>query len=233
MTYVISDIHGHSDTYFKMLKAISFSKDDTLIVLGDVCDRGNDPATIYLDLMQRKNAICLKGNHELMAESVLPYMYSLKAKPSRSIYKANYNRWIDNGGEATMLSFYQYSDSTRLKILEYIQNMPYYLELCIGDKSFILTHGGIDNYMEGKPLNEYTPQELVWARPDYDTPLWDDKSKFLIVGHTPTMTFRKDRPPLIYRGKGNIIDIDCGEAYRNYGGRLGCLCLETMEEFYA
>ena len=72
MTYVISDIHGSYESFIKMLKLIGFSNDDRLIILGDICDRGTDSAEIYLDVMKRKNVLCLKGNHELMAEKVLP-----------------------------------------------------------------------------------------------------------------------------------------------------------------
>lgn len=232
MIYVISDIHGNLDSYLRMLKLIEFSRDDKLIILGDICDRGNDSAEIYLDLMQRKNVICLKGNHELMAESVLPYMFSLESKPSRSQYKANYQRWVDNGGENTLLSFYRYSDSTRLRILDFIKEMPYYHSLTVNGKEFLLVHAGIEGYIDGKPLEEYHPHDLVWCRPDFTTPLWEDKNKFLVVGHTPTMMLSRNRPVMIYHAKNNIINIDCGEAYRNFGGRLACLRLNDMAEFY-
>ncbi|NCE64642.1 hypothetical protein D1159_08595 [Pseudoflavonifractor sp. 524-17] len=40
MTYAVSDIHGCYEKYRELLKAISFGKNDTLYVLGDVIDRG-------------------------------------------------------------------------------------------------------------------------------------------------------------------------------------------------
>ena len=231
MTYVISDIHGSYESFIKMLKLIGFSNGDRLIILGDICDRGTDSAEIYLDVMKRKNVLCLKGNHELMAVSVLPYMFSLEPKKSRSQYKGDYERWMDNGGEATLLSLYRYSDSARIRILEYIKEMPLYLELKVGEREFILVHAGLEGYEESKPLDSYTPKQLLWARQEFDTRLWEDKNKFLIVGHTPTMMISRQAPPMIYK-KCGIIDIDCGEAYRRHGGRLGCLRLDDMEEFY-
>lgn len=231
MTYVISDIHGSFNSYMQMLKLIEFKAEDTLIVLGDICDRGNDSAEIYLDLMKRKNVICLKGNHELMALSVLPYMFSLERKPSRSRYKGDYERWMDNGGESTLLSLYRYSDSARIRILEYIKEMPLYLTLKAGEREFVLVHAGLGGFEESKRLDEYTEKELTWCRQEFDTRLWDDRSKYLIVGHTPTMMLSRQTPPMIYK-KCGIIDIDCGEAYRNVGGRLACLRLDDMEEFY-
>ena len=38
MIYVMSDLHGCYDKYERMLKKISFSKDDILYILGDVVD---------------------------------------------------------------------------------------------------------------------------------------------------------------------------------------------------
>lgn len=42
MIYVISDLHGCYDQYKQMLKKIQLSKNDTLYILGDVIDHGND-----------------------------------------------------------------------------------------------------------------------------------------------------------------------------------------------
>ena len=56
-----------------------------------------------------------------------------------------------------------------------------------------------------------------------------------IVGHVPTFILRgyPDEPATIWRSpNGRIIDVDCGAAFPSRGGRLGCLCLETGEEFY-
>ena len=41
MIYVISDLHGCYEEYIKMLELINFNGNDTLYVLGDICDRGN------------------------------------------------------------------------------------------------------------------------------------------------------------------------------------------------
>ena len=54
------------------------------------------------------------------------------------------------------------------------------------------------------------------------------------VGHTPTQLLydavgHGSAQGKIYRTE-SFIDIDCGCVYS--GGRLGCLCLDTMEEIY-
>ena len=55
ITYVMSDLHGAYERYKRMLRLIEFSGNDTLFVLGDIVDRGENPAGILLDMMSRKN----------------------------------------------------------------------------------------------------------------------------------------------------------------------------------
>ncbi|MBD5154964.1 MAG: hypothetical protein HDT15_07840 [Oscillibacter sp.] len=56
----------------------------------------------------------------------------------------------------------------------------------------------------------------------------------MVFIHTPVQLLdtgneSMDAPARIYR-KGNLVDIDCGCVFPE--GRLGCLCLDTMEEIY-
>ena len=56
------------------------------------------------------------------------------------------------------------------------------------------------------------------------------QDKIIVTGHTPTRHI-KCNPKADYIFKGNNhIAIDCGCSYD--GGKLGCICLNTMEEFY-
>ena len=63
-TYVMSDIHGMAELFKRMLEQIRFSDEDTLYVLGDMIDRGPDPAGILDFVMYHKNLTALRGNHE-------------------------------------------------------------------------------------------------------------------------------------------------------------------------
>lgn len=56
----------------------------------------------------------------------------------------------------------------------------------------------------------------------------------VVLGHTPTQFLlgaagNESAQGKIYRTE-SFIDIDCGCVYP--GGRLGCLCLDTLEEIY-
>ena len=61
---------------------------------------------------------------------------------------------------------------------------------------------------------------------DYNKVYSDDF--YLVSGHTPTGLIDKVYDGKIYR-KNNHIAIDCGAFFER---PLGCICLDTMEEFY-
>ena len=63
-TYVISDLHGHFDLLIKLLETISFSENDILYIIGDICDRGPDSLKILFYIQDHNNIILIKGNHE-------------------------------------------------------------------------------------------------------------------------------------------------------------------------
>jgi metallophosphoesterase len=99
---------------------------------------------------------------------------------------------------------------------------------CVMACTFVLVHAGLGNFEPDKELWEYELDELVWKRPDYESKYFDDK--YVISGHTPTMLIENNpRPGFIYQAN-NHIAIDCGCSFP--GGRLGCLRLDDMKEFY-
>lgn len=68
----------------------------------------------------------------------------------------------------------------------------------------------------------------VWYRIRKEDVVSDDET--LIFGHIPTYRYSHGLPVSIWRGQ-NRIDIDCGAGH-GYGGRLACLRLDDMVEFY-
>lgn len=229
MIYAISDIHGCFEQYQAMLREISFSSRDTLYVLGDVIDRGPDGIRILQDMMLRSNVLPLLGNHEFTAGVCLPWLMdevtdrSLAALDETQI--AALSEWIANGGGPTLRSLKQLSREEREDIRDYLGEMELYAEVEAGGRSFVLVHSAPENFAAGKPLDSYELQDLLFGRPKPDAVF--DPDKLLVFGHTPTR---------ILSGRNSIlrretwIDIDCGCVFK--GGRLGCLCLDTMEEFY-
>ena len=233
MTYIISDLHGHYDKYIAMLQKIALKPTDTLYVLGDMIDRGPDGFKILLDMMSRSNVVPLLGNHELIAAVCLPWLLSEIADESLAALDDSQvgalSEWIANGGNTSLAELARLSRTEREELLDYIRDMDLYAEVKAQGHSFILTHAGLDNYLPDKPLDEYELEDFVFGRQIDMNEIYYYPDKTLVYGHTPTQLIPGNRRPgYIYKGGGQI-DIDCG---CGFGGQLGCLCLDTMEEFY-
>lgn len=229
MIYAMSDIHGCYDKYRAMLSEIEFKSTDTLFILGDVIDRGPDGVKILQDMNARSNVFPILGNHEFTAAMCLPWLsqeitsQSLDSLTSGQI--SALGEWIANGGGPTLRSLQQLSQEERQDILEYFQEMELYAEVEAGGRSFVLTHAAPKNFEPEKPLDSYELQDFLFGRPNLETVCCMDK--ILVFGHTPTRLLGGQNR--IFRS-GFMIDIDCGCVFQ--GGRLGCLCLDTMKEFY-
>ena len=234
MHYVISDLHGHYEKYRAMLAAISLKPADTLYVLGDVIDRGPDGCKILMDMMGRPNVIPILGNHEFTAAICLPWL--LKEVTDQNldalsdVHIAALKEWIANGGGPTLRELKRLRQEEREDILDYIQEMDLYAEVEAGGRSFILTHAGLDHFAPEKPLEAYELMDFLLARPSLNTEFFRDK--YLVYGHTPTRLLMRQAgeaptDDIVRRGTQIAVDCGCG-----YGGRLGCLCLDTLEEAY-
>lgn len=233
-TYVISDIHGEYDMFMDLLDKISLQDSDTLYVLGDILDRGPHPIKILKTLMKMPNAICLVGNHELMALESLKFL--MREVTAESIKQLDCEMldgflvWVEyNGGRTTIDEFKGLSRDEQEEVIEYLRDFLVYEELKVGGKDYLLVHAGLGNFHPKKDMEDYSLKELVWDRAAYDTCYFKDR--YVITGHTPTQYIPDNpRPGYIYK-KNNHIAIDCGASMP--GGRLGAICLETGREFYS
>ena len=232
MIYVMSDIHGEYEKYRAMLERIHFSREDELYVLGDAIYRGPRSAEVLRDMAARENVYPILGNHEAMAIQLLEKMMveiteencetHLDGEDMRRLMD-----WQMDGGSATLDSFRGLSKEEKLDLLDYMREFTLYETVDVGERSFILVHAGLGNFDEHRKLRSYRPDELLMTRHDFQRQYFSDPSIYIIVGHIPTLGLTGK--PEIYHSANNI-DIDCGACFP--GGRLACLCLDTMEEFY-
>lgn len=231
MIYVMSDIHGEYEKYLAMLRKIDFSEDDTLYILGDAIDRGPESIKALQDMASRDNVYFLKGNHEAMA-SFVSHRLNVEITEANAESQIDLElmraimEWQQNGGNGTMEEFRKLSADERADILDFLDDAPLYDTVDVRDKSFILVHSGLGNFSEEKRLSQYSYDELACMRPDYDKQYYQDSSIYIVTGHTPTLAITGK--PEIYHSCNNIL-VDCGAAF---GGRLACLCLDTMDEYY-
>lgn len=90
MQYVMSDIHGCRDSFYRLLSQIGFGDGDALYILGDVLDRGPDGVRLLLELERLAGVTLLRGNHEHTALTLL--RQAARGASSRALRAAHMGR---------------------------------------------------------------------------------------------------------------------------------------------
>ena len=215
-TYVMSDIHGQFDALMEMMQQIGFSEEDELYILGDVIDRGTKSIECIKWIMEKNNVLTLLGNHEVM-------LYDTYVHEALPLYPS-----LTDVRE-------KLSVEEQERVMHWILDMPECKLITVGGQKFYLNHTQAVS-------QEYFEEEFVDRMfPDYSKYMdyynLTIKDIICIHGHIPTMKMRRWNGQLkdssIWKNKSEtIIDIDCGAGYPKEGGKLGCLRLNDMKEFY-
>lgn len=219
--------------FMELLEKIKLKETDILYVLGDVLDRGPHPIKTLRKLMEMPNAICMVGNHELMALECLEFL--MKEITDKSLEELNAETldnlvtWQFNGSQSTIDEFRKLDSESQMDVIEFIKDFLIYEEVSVNGKDYLLVHAGLGNYSPEKDIEDYSLHELIWVRAEYDVRYFEDT--YVITGHTPTQTIKDNPHPGYIYQRNNHIAIDCGAHYPS--GRLAALCLDTGEEYYS
>lgn len=245
----MSDLHGCYDRFLQMLELINYSENDNLIIVGDIVDRGTDSVKLLQDLMTRKNTRLLMGNHEwFMRETIkrLPIDVTLDninehlnenviiTNDNINEYRTEhrYMNWTYNGGKSTFNEYLNLSVTERSDVIKFLDSLLYYYELTIENQKYMLVHSVPVGFEKEKSMEDYDQFDLLFNRIEKEE--WNGgfyEDKILIVGHTPTFFIDEKYAGKIY-SNDKILNIDCGCSYRSDGGRLCCLRIDDMKEFY-
>lgn len=213
MHYVISDIHGEIEKYRTILERIQFNSNDELYILGDAIDRHPHGIDIIKDIMSRPNAHMILGNHEQMCINDIIY----HEPGARELWTRT------NGGSVTRRNLiYKTSKEDQAAIRRFLISLPDFMEINIKGMTVHMVHGWPGDCTDDR----------VWERPNFGdrSPFAD---KVVIIGHTPTPYLQPMSGPYHIVTWPGVIAIDCGCGNQTDDRRLACICLETMQEFYA
>lgn len=216
--YAVGDVHGRADLLAALIAAIDAddaqrgAAQTTVILLGDLVDRGADSAGVIhmaREWQARRKVRIIAGNHEEMFLDSFADVEVLR-------------HFLRHGGKETVLSYpidpdeYAVADYEQTQILmeaaiprtdrDYLASFED--TIAIGDYLFV--HAGI---RPGVPLAEQETKDLRWIRAIF-TDCREDYGFTVVHGHT--ITPEVDLQP-------NRIGIDTG-AYAS--GRLTALGLE-------
>lgn len=201
----IADIHGNNKKFREALKAVSLKKVDTLVLLGDLIDRGSYSKDVLDTLLLLKkegfdNIIYIRGNHEQM---LLDAYYDENKEYI----------WLKNGGEKTLQSFRvnfcNQIPNNYIKLIE-TSVLYYFFE------DFLFIHAGV-NFEHANPLDD--KESLLWLR-KISKDLYKKSSfasKKIVHGHTPI-----SREEILQQfSEMEIINIDNGVYFKEEGyGKL-------------
>lgn len=212
-----SDLHGQKNLYDKILETIK--PEDTLVILGDLCDRGKYGYEMMKDALSRDNILYLKGNHEdLFVKAAREYKDPANMEnENQSLHKANGGRTTFNGWR---------SDGSNMNFINQIAKLDKLV--CYTNtsgKNIILTHSG-------------SLTDPLWNRTHYVRDEKVEKNIIIVHGHTPIPCLMEERGfnknikkteeyiPFYYNNNQKIC-IDCGSVWTNIAVLLN---LDTFEK---
>lgn len=201
-TLVIGDIHGCAAELHALLEVAALGPEDRIISIGDLIDRGPEPAAVLATFRQRPGAAAVMGNHE--RKHLRSARGEIRPAASQTLTRA-------------MLGEEAYDEA-----LGYLADLPRMIEL----PEARLVHGF---WEPGLPPEWQEDSVLIGTmsgeqrlREEYPWPWYEhyDGDRPLIVGHrdyTGTMQ------PLIWRDRVYGLDTRCC-----YGGWLTGLLLPSF-----
>jgi serine/threonine protein phosphatase 1 len=229
--FVISDIHGMYKQFEHILT--HWDKESTLVILGDLIDRGPQSLDVIRKVMALKEGfgemvIFCKGNHEDM---LLNYI----DQP-----ELNHERYFRNGGRETMASFFQQlpmnmEDNNEIEQAYIIkENYKEELDFLAGGELYkvvgdiLFTHAGFDS--ANADFTSTTERDFIWVREHY---LKENLTPYVnVFGHTP-LQFIHESNEIWMSEDCKFVAID-GGCY--FSGRLNALLIsehgEVLEKFF-
>lgn len=224
MTYIVSDIHGEYDLFIKLLEKINFSNSDTIIICGDVVDKGIDSVKLLQYVLSKPNIKMIIGNHEYdflkkywaLMQNALPNEFDKVLQELKSYFV----------GDGYLLDW---------DTIDALESLPFFIE----EKDFICVHAGvpIDKTNSIISLDKASCEDLVYDRQFKEPSVIPNTEKCIFYGHTPT-SYLINKPEIITYPKTNNpssikdyykIHLDLGVWLH---GILGCFCVETCKTYY-
>lgn len=230
-TFVITDIHGASNSFKDVLKQANFDYEkDRLINLGDTFDRGYDPVACVREMMKMKNLVYILGNHDAWTLKYLKGEFDVTTGPYYAYEE--HRAWWTQGGAETFECLTRYGGKDIEEEMGHFlcNSERYYID---GDRLF--THAGI---LPGTKVEHNSDFMLQWDRELVETllfPVGDLPERIIpeysevFIGHTPTVLLAKHKCEVPLK-LSNVWLCDTGALYK---GKLSIMNVDTKEVFQA
>ena len=188
-TLIVGDIHGCVEEFRELLDRAGLADDDAVIAVGDLVDRGPDPAGVVRFFRDCSRARSVMGNHE-----------------------RKHVRWARGEIRPALsqrITRIQMGDDTWREAIPWMERLPLYIEL----PECIIVHGfwepGVPLAAQRETVLCGTMSGMLYIEDRYERPTgrrWYelyDGEKPLVVGH---LDYTGTGEPLIYRDRVYAID---------------------------
>ena len=168
-TLAIGDVHGCNTALATLVDGLKVEPHDTVVVLGDVIDRGPSSRNVIeqlIELGQRCRLTCIQGNHEQMLLDVFDGLMPLQ-------------EWLVHGGAQTLDS---YAKGGGVDVLDpdHVKFLRTFGDVFETETHFF-AHG---NYLASRPLARQPWRDLRWQSLKWHTPEPHISGKTCVLGHT-------------------------------------------------
>ena len=218
--FIMSDIHGQYDLFLKMLGKIDLKREDLLVIMGDICDRGEESYEIYMKCMKMiklgYNLKFILGNHEDMLLEDLENDYPIRYETEYSVFRNS--KYFD---KKNMKNWHEENFRVEIEwLVKWLEDSP----LAILGNENIFVHAGLDLQTA---LKEQERETVLWTREEFwlmeNVELEEYRGKNIYFGHTPNINGR------ISQKTDKISGIDCGAFFTHF---LGCVEVKSKEKIY-
>lgn len=183
--FVFSDVHGEYNALIRSLEEAGYERGNPnhkLVSLGDNFDRGPDSRKIY-NFLTQNNAICVKGNHDLMFQEYLEkgmdgefVLFNILHNGLGETIKS-FSGLQDNQFSVGTLQMARNNIQNKDRLLNWIKSMPIFYET----DTFIFVHAGINPKKSNwKDTDEHY---ALWDIEDSHIPCVNVNNKVVIFGH--------------------------------------------------
>ena len=183
-SFVIGDIHGNYKPMMELFRTVRLDyKNDLLISLGDLVDRGPEPVKVVDELMKIRNFIFIMGNHDY-------WFYEYLRSGIRSI------DWLFQGGKQTLLD-YSDKQGAGARHMDFFGSAGHYH---IDKKNRLFVHAGFD-WKRPFVQQKKDIQVLLWDRTLFAAAsVYQENGKNfeefseIYIGHSPTQLLNQNCP---------------------------------------
>ena len=214
--HIIGDVHGCIEELRELIQKLDLQPYDEIIMLGDLCDKGNDsPGVIkYVrELSEAYRVTAIIGNHEFKH---LRYLHQLSQGKAPKMKNADEIKKIQ--------------DNLSKEDQDFLRQMPLWKGVKMHNTTYLCVHAGVPSHhsklyqMVGQELidRKSSLQDLMFTRYERDgkmvvlgeevpsdkfwVEIYDGRFGFVLFGHQP---FIQEEPP-IYK---HAIALDTGCVY--------------------